>query len=389
MADFSFQNKTVVLMIKLPILGGAERQALGLAAFLKENYNCNIHLIITHSNEETKEFKQFASICGIHKIHYFGVPSLTIHNAFSILNLKKALRAYNYLRKIKREVTKLKPDVIIPFLNTPSKLAVLIYKSVGAKITFWHQLGLDTHSYEYLEKKAIRQTPLFIANAENGLEVFQNYYKVPKEKLFVLPQYVSIKKVVLDKSTLKKKFKIPEDALVIGMVAHYRVEKYQDLVIKAFNNIISSKKTHLVILGNKDNNIRTLNRYNELITLSKSLNCFDRIAFLSDESVEEVLNCLDIGVLMSEIEGTPNVVMEYMLYGLPVVSTHHIGCINLLKPSDYLIPNDTDILKNKLQNLITNDMLREEEGKENIKKIKEFGIENYVTKLEEIINKVI
>ena len=31
MADFSFQNKTVVILIKDAILGGAERQALGLA----------------------------------------------------------------------------------------------------------------------------------------------------------------------------------------------------------------------------------------------------------------------------------------------------------------------------------------------------------------------
>ena len=40
MADFSFQNKTVVFIIKVCSLAGAERQALGLAAYLKEKYNC-------------------------------------------------------------------------------------------------------------------------------------------------------------------------------------------------------------------------------------------------------------------------------------------------------------------------------------------------------------
>ena len=38
MVDFSFQNKTIVLMIKVAMLGGAERQALGLADILIKNY---------------------------------------------------------------------------------------------------------------------------------------------------------------------------------------------------------------------------------------------------------------------------------------------------------------------------------------------------------------
>ena len=88
MVDFNFQNKTVVLMIKVAMLGGAERQALGLANFLIKNYNCKVHLITTHSNQPTKEFHEFAVACGIDVIHYFGEPSLTIRKEFSVLNLK-------------------------------------------------------------------------------------------------------------------------------------------------------------------------------------------------------------------------------------------------------------------------------------------------------------
>ena len=143
MADFSFQNKTVVLMIKVSMLGGAERQALGLADFLIKNYNCKVHLVATHSSQPTKEFHEFALSCGIDVIHYFGEPSLTIRKEFSLLNLKRTIRALKYIKKMKREVAKFHPDIIIPFLNTPSKIAALIYKSVGAQVTFWHQLGLD------------------------------------------------------------------------------------------------------------------------------------------------------------------------------------------------------------------------------------------------------
>ena len=386
MADFSFQNKTVVLMIKVAMLGGAERQALGLADFLIKNYNCKVHLVATHSNQPTKEFHEFALSCGIDVIHYFGEPSLTIRKEFSLLNLKRTIRALKYIKKMKREVAKFHPDIIIPFLNTPSKIAALIYKSVGAQVTFWHQLGLDNYTYDVLENKAIHNVPFVIANAQNGLEVFQNYYKTPKEKLFVLPQYVSIKKIVLDAASLKDKFGVPNDSIVIGMIAHYRTEKFQELLLQSFSEIKTGKNIHLVFLGNKDNNEETIDKYNSIVALSKSLNCYDRVSFLSGESVEEVLNCLDVGVLVSEIEGTPNVVMEYMLYGLPVIASHHAGCIGLLQPSEFLIPNDKNILRDKLQDLIDNENLRIKEGEDNADKIKKFSIENYIDSLYSIIN---
>lgn len=389
MADFSFQNKTVVLMIKLSILGGAERQALGLAAFLIQKCNCKVHLIVTHSNLPSKEFEKFSKICGINEILFFGEPSLTIRNGFSFLNLKKTIRALLYLNKIKREVSKFKPDIIIPFLNTPSRLASLIYRSVGAKVTFWHQLGLDTHSYDLLEKRAIKNIPFVLVNAENGLEVFQKHYNMPNEKLFVLPQYVSIKKIKLDNLVLKRKFKIPNDAIVIGMIAHYRIEKFQELLLQSFSEIQTDKKVHLVFLGNKDNSEETLEKYNSIVALSKSLHCYDKVSFLSGESVEEVLNCLDIGVLVSEIEGTPNVVMEYMLYNLPVIATNHIGCVGLLNPTEFLIPNDKGVLKEKLQIFIENEDLRIKEGNDNAEKVKKFSIETYIETLEKIINKSI
>lgn len=386
MTDFSFQNKTVVLMIKVAMLGGAERQALGLADFLIKNYNCKVHLIATHSNQATKEFREFTLACGINEIHYFGEPSLTIRKGLSILNIKRTFRALKYLKKMKTEVARFHPDIIIPFLNTPSKIAALIYKSAGAKLTFWHQLGLDNCIYDLLEKKAVNQTPFIIANATNGLEVFQNHYKIPKEKLFVLAQYVSIKRIILDAVSLKAKFGIPSNAITIGMIAHYRTEKYQELLLQSFSEIKTEKKIHLVFLGNRDNSQETLDKYNSIVALSKSLNCFDNVSFLSGESVEEVLNCTDIGVLVSEIEGTPNVVMEYMLYQLPVIASHHAGCIGLLQPSKFLIPNDKTLLRDKLQILIDNKSLRIKEGEDNAEKIKKFSIENYIKSLHSIIN---
>lgn len=386
MNKFDFYNKNVVLLLKVAVLGGAERQALGMADFLINTYNCKVQIIATHSNEQTDEFREFAMQCGINQIHFFGTPSLTIYNKFSILNFKKALRAIRYLKIMEKEVVKMKPDIIIPFLNSPSKIAALIYKKVGAKITFWHQLGLDSYIYDSLEKRAVKETPFFIANADNGLDVFRTKYEVPNEKLYCLPQYASIKKINLDKIQLRKDFAINENAIVIGMIAHYRIEKYHELVLKAFSKIQSNFNIHLVLLGNKDNNEETLNIYKNLVANVNELGLSNSVTTLSGVSVEKVLNILDIGVLVSEIEGTPNVVMEYMLYGLPVIATNHDGCKRLLGDSPYLIPNDEDVLISKMKALIQNENERRNEAELNIERIKKNDIKNYFASLTKIIN---
>lgn len=389
MNKFDFYNKNILFFIKVAMLGGAERQALGLASYFKKEFNCNIILVATHSNIPTEEFSQFAKQCGITKIEYFGTPSLTFRKEFTLENFKKGIRALLYLNKLKKEIKKLQPDVIIPFLNTPSKIASLIFNSVGAKVTFWHQLGLDSYNYDLIEKKAIKKVPFVVANAANGLEVFKNKYNIKKEKLFVLPQYVSIEKKELDKNKIKKDFLIKEEAIVIGMVAHYRPEKYQDLLIDAFSKVKTTKDIHLVLLGNKDNDHSTLLKFNSLLHKVKERGITNKVSILSGYPVEKILNILDIGILVSEIEGTPNVVMEYMLYEIPVIATNHSGCANLLGDTPFLIPNNEQILIDRLQQLIESKTLRGLEIKRNSKQIKNFSIEKYVFDLQVIINKFI
>jgi len=389
MADFSFQNKNVVILIKDAILGGAERQALGFAKYLIEDFNCSVSIVITYSNNQSVEFQEFLNEIGIDKVYYFGKPSLSVKKEISIGNIKKSLRALKYLIKITFGIRKLKPDVLVPFMNGPSKIASLIYNFTGAEITFWHQLGLEVCFYDWLEKKAVEKVPVIIANAENGLNVFKDYYKVLDKKLFVLPQYVAIKKEELNKESLKNKFSIPSNSIVIGMVAHYRAEKFQELLIEAFAEIAFSYDVYLVLLGNKENNSDTLSKYERLKLLIHELNLTDKISLLSGISVHEVLNILDVGVLISGIEGTPNVVMEYMLYGLPVIASNHKGCQALLGDSNFLIPNDKNILVNKLKNLILKENLRNQEGQKNLIKIGNNSPKHYFEKLQNILNKSI
>ena len=380
------RNKNIVLIIKSPVLGGAERQAIGFAKYAKYQLNCNVSFIATHSGEMSFEFKEFLKEIEIDEVSYYGKFILKIDNKFTIKNLKNTIKTLRYLILMTCQIRKKKPYILVPFLNPPSKLSVLIYKFTGAKYTFWHQLGLDYFTKDLLEKYTIRKTPLFIANADNGIDLITNDYSVPESKLFCLPQYVSVEKQVLDKVALKNEFQINENDLVIGMVSHYRKEKLFELLLSVFKKLQKTKQVHLVLLGDKYNSKGSEEKFKELTHWITNNNLEKHVSLLSNIPMQKVLNILDIGILVSEIEGTPNVVLEYMLYGLPVISTNHIGCERLLKNPSVLIENTTEDLFSKLEFLINDASKRKEIGLQNRLEIEKYSKESYFKNFTDIFN---
>lgn len=381
-------NKNIILLIKSPVLGGAERQALGFAEYSILKYNATVTVVATHSGECSNEFRKYMKFVGIDQVHFVQHPVLKLKKEFTFRNLKNLIKTFLYLFKMTIFLRGFKPYLIVPFLNPPSKLAVLIYKYTGAKYTFWHQLGLDYFTNDYLEKIAIKKTPLFIANAKNGIEDIQKHYPVKDNKLFCLPQYLSLEYEYYNNSEIKKYLNIGNNSIVIGMVSHYREEKLFDLLFDAFLKLESSYDIHLVFLGDRENSKITEKKYNYFNEKVEQLNLKNKISILSGYPVTKVLSVLDISVLVSTYEGTPNVVLEYMLYGLPVISTNHIGCQQLLKSNDLLINNDINELSEKLEFLLKNKKERSRIGGFNKKEIQKYSKDNYFKNLSTLLKTI-
>ncbi len=384
------RNKNILLILEYGALGGAQRQALGLAKFLTEKNNCNIDLLLIRSDFETQEFHEFKEKSSVRNTFFFGEPYLLLPHEFTFKNIKRIKWNVQYLLKLRKGLLPYQYDLIIPYLNYSSKIAYLLYKILPTvKTTFWHQLGLDILKHDIIEKIIAQNIPFVIGNAPNCFDIFKKDYPLPSEKLNLLPQYLTIDIERKDKKLIKQNLNIPQDSIVVGMIAHYRIDKYFDLILDAFTNSISQtdKKIHLVLLGNKDNDEASLNIYLKLRTKAERLNIVNNVSVLSGNDVIDVLNILDISVLMSQIEGMPNSVMEYMAYGLPAIVSNHPGCKQLLEDSEYLIPNDIEILESKLLKLIENESERISEGNLNTNRIKKFNLPNYVSQMENIINK--
>lgn len=382
MPNFSFQSKNIIILFKSFVLGGAEKQGLYLANYLQNKKGCNVYI---YSYLKSPNSKLFYLECKKYQlINLFIVPNpLSASGSFKYLKrrIKIALFGFN-LRKHR-------PDIIIPYLNPPSIIASLCYKIAGAKFTFWHHRGPDYYRYDNLEKFAATKTPLFIANSPNGRQELLQILKVPEDKTCFLPNFSTI-----DSINTNKNIDVLNDLkgkIVIGMLAHFRVEKMQNILLEVFYELTQKyPDICLVLAGTIYRDDNELDYYDSLKSFITAHFLEDKVFILHDLSAESLLPYLDIGVLISLNEGMPNVIMEYMTYNLPILCTKHAGCVSLLGEAyPFYIDNNQDIgaVKNKLELLIKNEKLRNQIGEENRMRIQNnFSIESYLDKLEEIIN---
>jgi glycosyltransferase involved in cell wall biosynthesis len=119
--------------------------------------------------------------------------------------------------------------------------------------------------------------------------------------------------------------------------------------------------------------------------------CQERIHFLGHRrDVPELLAASDLLLLPSRWEGMPNVVMQAMAAGLPIVATVVEGIEELLLQQSELSLQtckfgDTAAFASKVNRLLNDDNLRKITGMENQEKIRQhFKIEKMVTAYEEL-----
>ncbi len=369
-------------------LGGAERQGLSLGKIFTEKYGCKVYLLLTFSEKTSAEFDDYASKCHIKETFFFGEPYIVLKREWSYKNLKRLVWSIKYLLRLRNGLKSYKIDLIFPYLNFPSKIAFYLYKLLPtAKFAFWHQLGLDTFKDDIFENYSAKNVPCIIANAPTGVDLFQKAHPKSKRPLYVLPQFLAIDYVIKPKAELSNAYGIPPDRVVIGMVAHYRLDKLHGLLLNVFGELLKENNAiQLVLLGNKRTNKVTEMKFQQLKDTISAKNINEHVCLLSEKPVEDVLNIIDIGVLVSEIEGTPNAVMEYMAYGLPVVATNHPGCKLLLQDSNFLIENQEEDLAEVLKMLIKSSELRKSEGEKNKELIKKRNPEAYLNQLSSIID---
>ncbi len=372
-----------MILLKSFVLGGAEKQALYLAGELQNQRNCRVFI---YSYIPSKTRSLFDAECQKYQLKNLYVVANPLSAAGSFKYVKRRIKLFLFGRKLRKH----SPDLIIPYLNPPSIIANVCYRIAGAKKTFWHHRGVDYYRKDAIEKLAANRTQYFIANSQNGAEELMKELQLQKKTPYSLANFSTIENINrANKEDVKREYSIPKDALVIGMIAHFRAEKHQRVLVEAcFSLFKSNAKIHLVLVGNDYSTNEEESEFKSIVAMIKASKHEDRITILHNTNSQDVLSMFDLGVLLSANEGMPNVIMEYMAYALPIITNPHAGCTELLgEDYEYFAQSKTHEVAERISQFINNLDLRSTVGQKNEKRLDErFSIDRYITNLEAILN---
>lgn len=323
-------------------MGGAERQALILAQELTKKPGIKVFFILFGHGEGmvSEKLKNLNIRYSVIKAPPSRLELLTLYRIILLIlriNLSKA-------------------EVILPYTWFPNYYCVLISRFIPSVI-IWNQrdAGLEFKPDDSI-RRMVSKISGFIANSGSAVDFLNDSLGVNREKIRLINNGVIPLKIECDKDEWRRSHGFSNDSYLVTMIGNLHFNKDHGTLIKAFSYLLeklgSNLNIHLILAGRKDVN------YNNLLTLVKELKIDGNVHFLGKVSdIGSLLNASDLFVLSSISEGLPNVILEAMHVGIPIIGTDIPGIREALgnEYADFLArPGDAEDLTEKMLELIRN-----------------------------------
>jgi len=295
---------------------------------------------------------------------------------------------FKLLRRVTNFIREEKIDIVMTTLFYADVLGALAGRKGGAKGVFsWETISspkwLVPHrfwSYRYAIRKADRVISVSNATAEWLVQK----RKVSPDKVIIIPYGVNLQKFNPQKKSVSRAdIGVAETDLVIGQVSRLNEQKGHTYLIDAAPAIVkAAPNVKFVLVG--DGPLR--GQIEEKIKAKKLQDHFILLGFRQD--VPELLPLFDVFALPSLYEGLPNVVLEAMACGLPVVATPVDGTKEAVvdKDTGFLVPvADIEALAQRLLEILLNSSLKSELGEAGRKRVEaNFSLQGQVKKFEDL-----
>ena len=154
-------------------------------------------------------------------------------------------------------------------------------------------------------------TKAFACGSEAGKWMFGN------REFVIIPNGRDIKKYeynAQNRINYRNKLKIPRNALVVGHVGRFNVQKNHEYLLRVFEELYKNdRNTYLILVG-------TGEKIDEIKDLVKKSTIRDNVIFTGViDNVADYLSAFDVMLLPSLYEGLPMVVIEWQIAGLPCI----------------------------------------------------------------------
>lgn len=212
---------------------------------------------------------------------------------------------------------------------------------------------------------------------------------IPKEKIIVVHNAIDTNKFRTNPARISRSPTIDfcKDSFVIGYIGRLSQEKGVDKLINSVFLLTNNHKNiRLFIIGDGPER-------SSLEAYSKKLGLQEYVVFIGYiKDIENIYMNLDLLVLPSLTEGLPNVVLEALSFGVPVVATNVGGLPEIIKSgSNGLLvdPGDVIAISEAIGTLILNDNLREKfilEGRKTV--CDKYSFKQRMKKIENVYREV-
>ena len=290
--------------------------------------------------------------------------------------------------RLGRLIREEKIDVVMTTLFYADVLGALVGKAAGAKAVFsWETISspkwLVPHRlYSYRCAIRLADRVISVSNATSDWLIQKR--GVSPYSVTVIPYGVNLSLYHQKENKAKlTELGISKDDPIVGMTGRLHSQKGHIYLIEAAREISRQiPNVRFLIIG--DGPLRE-----DLIARVKAYKLDSNFFFLGfRHDVPELLRCLDIFTLPSLYQGLPNVVLEAMATGKPVVATPVDGTKEAVLDgrTGLLVPEKNPAkLADALLSLLRNPMYARELGQNGRNRVKQlFSLETQVKKFEEL-----
>ena len=294
--------------------GGAQRQLVGLASFLKEK---GYDIIVATYHDDRFYMDQLQA---------HGVP---------YVYLKKANNSFFRIWHIARYIRQTKPDVVISYLETPS-ICTCIAKMFNRKfklIVSERNTTQHTGRNEKIRFNLFRLADYVVPNAYSQEAYMKKTFPKLTDKIVTIPNFVDLDHFVPPMERNRRE--IPEIMVAASIWASKNTLGFIDAVaaLKA-----KGFRFHISWYGLNTKHLGYINQCQSKIEQLDVADCIELKE--KTNSIREKYQDADYFCLPSFYEGTPNVICEAMACGLPIV------CSAVCDNSRYVVEGKNGFLFN-------------------------------------------
>ncbi len=336
------------------VIGGMEIQTMRMAEKLSRD-----HEVIVF----TKKYKKSDNSIRSPKYTIVRIPNIRLSSFLSTLSF--VLLSIMYILKYKKKI-----DVLQCMMVYPSGFVGLIVNKLAGIPYFSWIRGGDWYfgRKNFLKRLLIRKV---MKNSRHPVLVQSE--RIRKEVLIFCPSAnvrVAGNGVNIPSDWQKGKY--------VYFVGNLIPRKGVEFLIKAFSGINSK----LVIVGDGPEKGRLLE-----LCAKYSVNCEFKGKVPPDKIQDELKNAKILVLPAIEGEGLPNVILEAMALGIPVIATDLAGIPDIVKDgkNGFIVkPRDIKSLRDKILLLLNNEKLYKKLSRNAKKTALKFSWENILNELEEV-----